>query len=98
MLGCRCVTLESLWRTLTDTDTAAPLSWGLWCQLSWALTLLRSLILPPISGCSELKHLLLPKTRFCLFLNTEYDSVMKNEIIIHLGGLQERGVGLYLQV
>lgn len=63
--------------------------------------LLRSLILSQISKYSKEKHLLLPKTRFCLFLSIKYDSVMKNETIISpppLGRLQERGVYLYFQV
>lgn len=41
---------------------------------------------------SEETHLLSPKTRFCLFLSLKYDSVMKNETIVPVGGLQEREV------
>lgn len=38
-----------------------------------------------ISKYSGKKNLLLPKTRFCLFLSIKYDSVTKNEAIILLG-------------
>lgn len=59
------------------------------CSLgSWVLP--RSL--SQTSEYSEETHLLSPKTRFCLFLSLKYDSVMKNETVVPVGGLQEREV------